>query len=114
MATVNSTVQAISQIIEGVNDVSRKIQSLVGYTRQQVETNRIVDENARTLKQHAEDIKTASGEQKDAISEIVKSLTNINELAQSNSSGMVEMAMDSRGLGEMVSDLNRKIDNYRE
>ena len=113
MSTVNSTVEVISQIIQGVESIDQKISGLVSYTQRQLEVNRSVSANVSDLRNHSEQVATATLEQKNAIGEIVNSLSNINELSQANSMGVEEMNRDSRSLVALVSSFSKKIEEYK-
>ena len=112
MEVNREAVETISTIIEGVNTINEKISSVVSYKDKQIETNKIVMENAENLKERSAEITIATEEQKSAINEIIRSISGINELSQSNSQGAEELFGDSRGLVSLLDDFKKKIEEY--
>jgi methyl-accepting chemotaxis protein len=71
--------------------------------------NRVVNEQAGTVKIKSEEIKISSEEEKIAIGEIVQSITNINELNQAFASGAMELAGTSEEVASVAESLKAKI-----
>ncbi len=114
MRSVTEAVGTISVIIGGVNSIDEKIRGLSDFTGRQVDTNRMVNENTLYLKNRSEEIKNAAMEEKTAVGEVVRSVFDINHLAQSNSAMSEEMSRESQGLLTMVNRFNRQIEEYKE
>ena len=84
LATVHRTVDTTSSIINGVNAIDGMIKTLLDQTGSQLEINRMVNSEADNVKRRSDEIRYASSEQKDAMGEIVKSISSVNELTQTN------------------------------
>ncbi len=113
IAGVNAAVGIISTIIEGVDSIDARIKTLVEHTEKQKESNKMVNAGTEELRRRSEEIGIATEEQKNAIDEITKAMSEINKLAQENSTGAGEMVADSQNLVALVVDFNREIEEYR-
>lgn len=111
---VDRAVSTISAIIAGVNSIDRRVKSIVTYTDEQIAANNKVNESTEELRRRSEQITHATAEQQQAVGEIVNSLSEINNLSQSNSAGAVLMADNARRLSLLVSAFNRTIEDYKE
>ncbi|HQK07800.1 MAG TPA: hypothetical protein PLR54_09080, partial [Spirochaetota bacterium] len=60
----------------------------------------------------SEQIKIAMDEQKSAISEIAKTVSSINELAQENTAKGLDITETSRALVGKVQSINKEIDEF--
>ncbi|MCU0846740.1 MAG: methyl-accepting chemotaxis protein [Spirochaetes bacterium] len=111
--SVSATVDTITTIINGVNSINENIKNLVGVVSQQIEVNQSVSAESMNLKERTEEIMNATTEQKNAILEIVKTITNINELSQTNSLSATDIAANSKHLVDFVININTEIENYK-
>jgi methyl-accepting chemotaxis protein len=82
---------------------------ILEYLRRQLQTNGDVEKDAEALRAVSDEIKTAAEEQKVAASEITRSISIINEIAQSNADGAGRIAEDARGLAEAAETLKGKV-----
>lgn len=114
ISVVNQTVSMISTIISGVNSISGKINELASFTADQKSANMLVNRSTEELRMRSEEITSATSEQKNAIEEIVQSISEINRLSQSNAAGAASMAENAVRLAEMVAAFNTKIEGYTE
>ncbi len=112
LSGVTMAVNVIKSVIDGISDVNRKIQSLNEFKRRQLDTNLLVNESAKTLKQRSEEISTATREQKTAIEEIVRNISAMSEQSQNNTAHAVKMSYDSQNLVDLVMELKKKIEEY--
>ena len=76
---------------------------------EQIKSNDVVNKGAKQVQETADGINTSIQEQKTAIAEIVKSLTIITELTQSNAFGAEEIAANSEELSASADSLQEKI-----
>lgn len=113
LAGVKETVNTILTIIEGVNSINKKIHELSDFKDKQVETNNLVNNRAENLKARSEEIASAANGQKIAVGEILVAVSEINEIAQSYSTGSEEMSTDYGRIVTLVNDLNKAIEEYR-
>ena len=109
MQNVNSTVETISAIIEGVTSITEMMQQMFQYMDKQLDSNKEVNEKADEVKKKSDEIKTATEEQKTAFVEIVRSISTINELTQSNAAGAEEMTAGAQGLEQIASAISKEI-----
>lgn len=109
---VNTTVQTISTIITGVTSINDMIKQLSDFMRNQVESNQEVNTKADRVRIMSEEIRNASEEQKLAASEIVRSISLINELTQANATGAEDMTLISKKIADLAETLNDKITSF--
>jgi methyl-accepting chemotaxis protein len=79
----------------------------------QMTTNKVVNSEASDVKKRSEEIQNASEVQKNATSEIVRSISTISELTQANAAGAEEMSANAIEISEIASSLNEKVENFR-
>jgi methyl-accepting chemotaxis protein len=113
MRIVNSTVETISDIIEGVSETTRMMGAIYESMRKQLDSNTAVNSRADDVKVRSDEIKIATEEQKTAFGEIVKSISNINELTQANASGAEQMSASTQGLGDIAENLRKEMEIFK-
>ncbi len=113
LSGVDQAVEVLTTVIREIEDISGKIRGMAEYKEKQIDTNRLVNEHAGSIRKRAEDISGAADEQRNAISEIVKNITVMNESSQNNSAHAVKMAYDSQNLVDLVNELKKQIEEYR-
>ncbi|HOT45130.1 MAG TPA: methyl-accepting chemotaxis protein [Spirochaetota bacterium] len=106
MANVESTVAMIMKIISGVSAISTEIREISQQMENQKEINRRVIEEAGAVMNMSDEIKKSMADQKASMSEIVRSITSLNEITQVYSEGARRLSKSSRGLDRMVQDLH--------
>jgi len=107
MQSVDQTVDVIRSIIEGVNTISSMMESLTEQMKEQQNINRSVNTEAANVKRRSDEIKNSTEEQKVAVTEIVRSVANVNELTQSYASGAERLARSAQNV-ELVADMLKK------
>jgi len=112
MANVDTTIQLISEIIAGVNSIDAMMNEIAESMNSQNETNAEVNAAAHEIRERSEEIKTASHEQKNANEEIVKAITAINVLSQSNASETEELSASANNLSNLAEKLKEAIDYF--
>ncbi|TFH40613.1 MAG: hypothetical protein E4G96_07165 [Chrysiogenales bacterium] len=105
-------VEVMKSIIEGIGKVDNKIESLNDYKKKQVDTNRLVNENAFVVKERSEEISRATVEQKNAVAEIAGSMAAMSDQSTTSTAYAVKMAYDSKNLVDLVYELKKKIEDY--
>ncbi|HPC40264.1 MAG TPA: methyl-accepting chemotaxis protein [Spirochaetota bacterium] len=111
MANVATTINLISEIITGVNSIDTLMNQVAEFMNSQNATNAEVNSAAHEIRDRSEEIKTASQEQKNANYEIVKAITAINELSQSNASETQELSASATNLSSLAEKLKEAV-NY--
>ncbi len=112
MANVTTTINLISEIISGVNSIDKMMHTIAEFMSNQNETNTEVNSAAHEIRERSEEIKTASAEQKNANEEIVKAITTINVLSQSNASETEELSASANNLSSLAEKLKEAIDYF--
>jgi methyl-accepting chemotaxis protein len=112
MASVKGTVDTISTIIKGVENINGMVGMLASFMQKQSEVNAVVMKEAEDVKTRSEEIRNAAEEQKNATNEIVKSVTNINELTQANSMGAQKITESSDEIRMMSDILNARVSTF--
>lgn len=109
---IKETVATIGTIVEGVNSISGRISGLADYRDRQNETNISVSESVGNIKNRSGLIASAAFEQKNGISEILKHISEINEISISNSTGASELHRDSEELFAQLNRFQNTINEY--
>ncbi len=112
ITNVRDTVIVISDIIKGVNQIASMMDSIDDIMRKEVEINEKANMEILEVKQRSEEIKHSSEEQKIAITEIVKSISSINDMTQATATGAEEMTASSEEISGMAEKLKTKVDYF--
>ena len=112
MTSVSETVGVIGTIIEGVSSIAGVMASIQESTERKLGVNEKVNIEADTVRGRSEEITNATGEQKIAITEIVKSISSINELTQAIASGSEEMSGNSEEMAGMAETLKGRVEYF--
>jgi len=83
------------------------MESLTEQMKEQQNINRSVNTEAANVKRRSDEIKNSTEEQKVAVTEIVRSVANVNELTQSYASGAERLARSAQNV-ELVADMLKK------
>jgi methyl-accepting chemotaxis protein len=113
MGVIKDTVEIISTIVIGVNTINEKISNLVIYRDKQTQTNLSVTESAEKLKERSGHIALAAEEQKNGIGEILKHISEINDISTSNTTGAEELHINSEELVQQMNSFQKIIDEYK-
>jgi methyl-accepting chemotaxis protein len=92
MGSVEHTVGALREVISGIGRIQQKMNTIAADGKGHLDAFREVNEAAGRVRDNAEQINIATTEQKDAIEDLVQSITSINQLTQQNASGAEEIA----------------------
>lgn len=110
---VEDTIDSISQIIKGVESINEMMNQIFTNMEKQQSTNRIVNERAGELKIRSDEVRTATEEQRNAVSEVMKSITTINGLTQSSAAGAEEMTSNAGRLASIAEQLKNKVSFFK-
>jgi methyl-accepting chemotaxis protein len=113
MKNTGDTVSIISSIITGVESINEMMDNLYANMSMQQTTNGLLNDNAEELRVRSEEVKNSSEVQKDAISEVMNSITNINELIQSSAAGTEEVNANASKLSSMAENLLSKVGFFK-
>ncbi len=113
MQSVNNTIDVISSIIEGVTEISEVTKEIAQHMNKQVKTNSDVNIEATDVKNMSESIKISTSEQKRAVNEIVKSISVISELTQTNASGSEELSSSTHRILSMAGKLIDAVNYFK-
>lgn len=108
-ATVGQTVDIISRIIEGVNSINTMIDELSGQMKNQQNLSSKVKTGAENAMHRSDEMRIATGEQMNAVMEISKSISSVNELTQSNSTGALLLFEHARHVNEQAENLRAQM-----
>ncbi len=111
--TVEESVTMIGSIIQGIESVAGAMDDISGYMNRQIESNEMVNKEADIVKERSEEIRVATEQQKTAVNEIVRSISNINDLTQSIASGSEEMTGNIEELVAMAENLKNKMESFK-
>lgn len=114
LTTVSSVVSSLSKILTGVTGINNMVESMSGFMDRQIVTNKIVNEEALDVKKRSEEIQNASEIQKQATSEIVRSISTISELTQANAAGAEEMSANAIDISQIAGNLYEQVDSFRK
>ncbi len=107
--TVFETVDNIGRVINGVESIIDMMNAVFSEMGKQESTNESVNKSAGELRVRSEEVKNATEEQRLAVAEVMKSITNINDLVQSSAAGSEEMTASAHKLTSMAEQLMAEI-----
>ncbi len=113
ISNAHTTIETISGIIEGVESINRMNMEISQMMNRQQEINTIVGAEAEKVKVRAEEIKSATDEQKKAVNEIVTSIAHVNEITQANAVGAEKMLSSAKNFVDIAGSLRRKFDEQQ-
>ncbi len=113
MDVIKETVVIISAIVSGVNAINSRISNLVQFSDRQNETNLSVTGSVGSLEERSGLIASAAFEQKNGIDEILRHISEINEISISNTAGAGELHLDSEELVSRMNGFQNIIDEYK-
>lgn len=109
----NEAILKIEKIFEGLNSFGSVVDRIGELTRQDREINGVIKEDAEHFLKRADDIMKSMEEQKNAVTEIVKSITLINEASQSTAAASEELSASSESVAENAKKLKGEIEFFR-
>ncbi len=106
VSTIGMIVQSLATINTRINDITGKMQS-------QIETNDKIYNLSEQVQNMSDGIKNSTSKQQQTMQSILQSVQQIRNFAQQNSSGVSEMAQNSKEISKMASDLKNKVDFFK-
>ncbi len=110
---ITNTVSMLNEIINSISDVETAFYQVSQNMDQQIDTNKTVNDKMKNVKEKSEIIYRATGEQKTASLEVLKSVVSISESAQATASGSEEMAATAEEIAGMAESLREKVDFFK-
>ncbi|MBN2402870.1 MAG: hypothetical protein JXN64_10780 [Spirochaetes bacterium] len=113
MENAVDTIDSITGIIQGVESIDEMMADIIANMEKQQTTNDSVNKSTGDLLARSDEVRTASEEQKTAIAEIMKSISNINELMQASAGGSEEISANSNKLASMAEELRENVSYFK-
>ena len=111
MSDIMDVTAKITAVIESIDSISGGMKRIFEYVQKQVDVNAAVNAQSEKVKVKSTEITTAIGEQKTALDEIVKSISEINDTTQLMVTESDKIAEDSGTISSMSENLEEAI-NY--
>ena len=111
-SSINSTTGAITSVTGGITLMAEKLRDISSSMKNQLVIYSDVRNQAETVKKDSEEISISMDEQKTAVREIMISISNINELTQTNASGAEEMSGTSESVATMAEHLQKDLSYF--
>jgi methyl-accepting chemotaxis protein len=113
LSNVYKTNSTIQESIEGVNQIVVQIDEIFTLMHSQLKINTDVDCEVNSLKAISDEIRIATIEQKSAFSEIIKSISLISELSQSNADSSQNLAETSSVIASLSQTLDSRVNFFK-
>jgi len=113
MSNTEETIGKISFIIGKIQVIDAMMSEITGEMKTQLSIRNRVNDDVSAISRGLNEIRMAAGEQQTATAEIVKSMTNINDITQENASGIEEIAGNFENLSSMAEGLKEKISFFK-
>jgi methyl-accepting chemotaxis protein len=110
---INKTNIMIHESIDGVNTVVSRMDTISELMKSQVQISVDVDREIKSLKDLSEEIKISTSEQKNAFSEIIKSIGLINELSQSNAGSSQHLSEITNAIEQLSQVLDSRVNFFK-
>ena len=110
---ITQAITNIGFIINGVRDISSRIEHVASDMKEQLEINTKVQGMITDVQAGSEEIKNATEEQRVAIMEISRSISTINELSQNNAGAAEEMSANATGVEKLAVGLKEMISFFK-
>jgi len=110
---IEGTINNIKKIIDGVNEISVMIGNIFKNTQDQLIVKDKVSGETEKIKERSDDIRNATREQKIAFDEIMKAITNINDISQNNASAVEELATSSGEISKMTESIKSEVEFFQ-
>jgi len=98
-------IESLNKMVEYIGSLSSRIDSVVEYSREDLALNQKVRESLESVVLESNNILNATREQKNALDEVVKSISTINETTQHIASGSQELSGTSKEIAASAQDL---------
>jgi methyl-accepting chemotaxis protein len=113
MVGVTTSTETFASIMSSITAVADTMKKTGDSMQSQIMLNQRVNIEAGKVRENSESIRSATNEHKIAISDIVRSVSSINELTQANAGGAEEMASNAQDLSHRADSLREAISFFR-
>ena len=110
---LNGAIAHIEKIFDGLRTFGIIVNKIGELTRRDMQINNQLKDDAEFFLKRADDIMQSMEEQKAALTEIVKSISLINSVAQSNSVSSEELSAASENLADNALKLNAEMEFFK-
>jgi len=110
---INETLLLITDFLSGINSINDMNRKIGNFMTQYSQTNDEVSNRAENVQKISEGIKHAADENKRAISEIARSIFDINDLSQKNATHSQDVSDNTKKLAAMSESLKSKIKFFK-
>jgi len=111
--SIDMTTATIQDVTDGITAMAEKIQGISTSMSRQLNVYQDVRSQADIVRTRSEEITNSVDEQKIAMKEIMMSVSNINELTQSNAAGAEQMASNSENVATMSKKLKSDLGFFK-
>ncbi len=112
LSSIDKTTETIRAIIDGVSLISSRMKVLEEIMRAESVSKDKVEKETGNVKTRSGEIRIATDEQRQAMEEIMQTVTSINELTQANAAGAEQMSANSDIVERMAEELKEKTDFF--
>jgi methyl-accepting chemotaxis protein len=113
LANVADTINKIKLIIGNVTVINSTMEEITGLMDHGIKVDAVVREEVKKVMNLAKDIMISSDEHRIAFEEILKSISNISELAMGTSSKSDYLAINSEKLSGMILHLSGRLEHFK-
>ena len=111
--SLNEAINAIQSIFNGLTSFTLSVNKAADLSKQDMEVNRVLQDDARHFLEKAGEILASMHEQKLAMEEIAKSVNMINNSAQNNSAGAEELNATAENISQAAENLKLEMDYFK-
>ncbi len=105
--------QTISSVINGVDSIRKMINEITGLMDKQLSTNSSVNKKADMVKKKSQEMQEYLNQQKSVMEEILRAVSNISQLTQTNAAGAEEMTANAESVACLTESLKQKVDYFK-
>ena len=113
LQNIQDTLDTITNVITGVDSIREMIHSMAELMSRQGEFNESVVANAKIVRFKSKEIQDALGEQKIAMDEILKSISNIAMLSQANATGADGLRTNAQSVTNLAESLTLQVEQFK-
>ncbi|MBN2436012.1 MAG: hypothetical protein JXK07_12175 [Spirochaetes bacterium] len=113
MHNINETISGISKIIASVESIDNMMNTIITDVKKQQDANKYVNVSIKDLNKLTDEVKFAIEEQRTAATEIMNSMTSINNMIQSDAASAEEIAGNTENLSDMAERLKTEIQFFK-
>jgi methyl-accepting chemotaxis protein len=109
-SNITEAINLVREITSKLKGIDERTAKLFRDITRQMDNKERINSRVGIVRNSGEEIKNSMREQKAAIDEVVRTISGINEITQSNAAAAEEMATGSHVLADVSEELNKKMD----